>query len=147
MHYTIAPNGCNRNGAGEGVLIGGNLKTMESLAGTASDINTNGKILFLEDTGEYLYSIDRMFWNLARSGKLKALAGLIIGGIGVKADDEGEAFGKSVADIVLEKIKAYHYPVVFDFPVGHQRANFALKCGVRHQLSVTPNGAHLIEII
>lgn len=145
MQYSATPNRCNKTGVAEGVLIGGNLKTMESLAGTASDIDTAGKILFVEDTGEYLYSIDRMFWNLARTGKLKDLAGLIIGGFNVKPDDEGEAFGKTVPDIVLEKIKAYHYPVVFDFPVGHQRANFALKCGVRHQLNITSEAATLTE--
>jgi muramoyltetrapeptide carboxypeptidase len=146
MQYPVLPNGCNKPGIAEGVLIGGNLKTMESLAGTASDINTDGKILFVEDTGEYLYSIDRMFWSLARTGKLKALAGLLVGGFSVKPDDEGEEFGRTVTDIVLEKIKAYHYPVVFDFPVGHQRANFALKCGVRHRLQVTTTTASLTEI-
>jgi muramoyltetrapeptide carboxypeptidase len=147
MQYTVVSNGCNKPGIAGGVLIGGNLKTMESLAGTASDIDTAGKILFVEDTGEYLYSIDRMFWNLARTGKLKNLAGLIVGGFNVKPDDEGEEFGRTVQDIVLEKIKAYHYPVVFDFPVGHQRANVALKCGVRHQLNVTAETSSLAELI
>lgn len=146
MSYSVPVNRCNKIGVGEGVLIGGNLKTMESLSGSASDINTDGKILFVEDTGEYLYSIDRMFWNLLRTGKLAKLAGLIIGGFKLKPDDVGEEFGKTVQDIVLEKIKAYHYPVVFDFPVGHQRANFALKCGVRHQLRVTAESATLTQI-
>ncbi|HUQ96539.1 MAG TPA: LD-carboxypeptidase [Chitinophagaceae bacterium] len=147
MTYSAVPNACNKLGKSEGVLIGGNLKTMESLAGTASDIDTRGKLLFVEDTGEYLYSIDRMFWNLVRSGKLKNLAGLIIGGIAVKPDDEGEAFGKTVMEIVLEKISSYTFPVVFDFPVGHQRANFALKCGVRHQLQLTEKEATLTELL
>jgi muramoyltetrapeptide carboxypeptidase len=147
MVYTAIPNEYNKAGVAAGVLIGGNLKTMESLAGSASDIDTAGKILFVEDTGEYLYSIDRMFWNLARTGKLKNLAGLLVGGFNVKPDDEGEEFGKTVTDIVLEKIKPYHYPVVFDFPVGHQRANFALKCGVHHQLNSTTDTATLIEIV
>ena len=88
-----------------------------------------------------------MFWNLTRTGKLKALAGLVVGGFKVKPDDPGEEFGKTVADIVLHKIKAYHYPVVFDFPVGHQRANFALKCGVPHRLTITKEAASLIEIV
>lgn len=147
MQYAVPPNRCNKWGDAEGVLIGGNLKTMESLAGSASDIDTTGKILFVEDTGEYLYSIDRMFWNLARSSKLNALAGLIVGGFKIKPDDEGAAFGKDLTQIVLEKIKAYHYPVVFDFPVGHQRANFALKCGVRHRLHANASEATLIEIV
>ena len=147
MEYNVVPNACNKPGTGEGILIGGNLKMMESLAGSASDIDTAGKILFVEDTGEYLYSLDRMFWNLARSGKLNALAGLLIGGFNIKPDDEGEEFGKTLADIVLEKIKAYHYPVVFDFPVGHQRANFALKCGVRHRIIHTEKTTCLTEVV
>ena len=70
MKYTVSPNANNKTGIAEGVLVGGNLKTMESFAGSKSDILTDGKILFVEDTGEYLYSIDRMFWNLKRTGKL-----------------------------------------------------------------------------
>lgn len=136
MVYHSMPSAFNRPGTATGVLVGGNCKTIESLAGSASDIRTAGKILFLEDTGEYLYSIDRMFWNLKRSGKLVDLSGLIIGGFKVKGDDPGEEFGRSLQDIVLEKIREYTYPVCFDFPVGHQRNNYALKCGVKHTLSI-----------
>ncbi len=147
MKYSIPVHEKNRMGIAEGILIGGNLKTLETLAGTASDIKTEGKILFVEDTGEYLYSIDRMFWNLKRTGKLKKLKGLIIGGFRIKPDDPGEEFGRTLQDIVLEKIKDSHYPVCFDFPVGHQKANFALKCGVMHRLLVTENEVSLIETL
>ena len=116
------------------------------MAGTSSDIITAGKILFLEDTGEYMYSIDRMFWNLKRTGKLSALKGLIIGGFGVKPDDEGEEFGKPIYDVVTEKISSYKYPVCFHFPVGHQRNNYALKCGVEHRLIVNSNSCTLTEM-
>jgi muramoyltetrapeptide carboxypeptidase len=136
MSYTVNPNEKNKNGIAKGILTGGNLKTLESLAGSSSDINTDGKILFVEDTGEYLYSIDRMFWNLKRTGKLKNLKALIVGGFKIKPDDPGEEFGRTLFDIVHEKTKAYSYPICFDFPVGHQRANFALKCGVVHELKV-----------
>ncbi|MDI3318142.1 S66 peptidase family protein [Pinibacter soli] len=136
MRYEITPNEKNVVGIAEGVLVGGNLKTIESLAGSASDIKTEGKILFVEDTGEYLYSIDRMFWNLKRTGKLNNLAGLIVGGFKIKPDDPGEAFGKTVQEIVTEKIAAFNYPVCFDFPVGHQKNNFALKCGIKHRLEI-----------
>ncbi|MES2850479.1 MAG: LD-carboxypeptidase [Bacteroidota bacterium] len=146
MQYEIAPNEKNRTGNAGAVLIGGNLKTIESLAGSKSDISTAGKILFVEDTGEYLYSIDRMFWNLKRCGKLDKLKGLIIGGFKTKKDDEGDEFGRSLEEIVLEKIKDYNYPVCFDFPVGHQKNNFALKCGVKHKLTVTGAGCTLKEI-
>jgi muramoyltetrapeptide carboxypeptidase len=147
MQYSALPHPQNRTGSAEGVLIGGNLKLLESLAGTPSDIITAGKILFVEDTGEYLYSIDRMFWNLKRTGKLTHLKGLIVGGFSIKPDDEGEEFGKDLQEIVLEKIKAFSYPVCFDFPVGHQRANFALKCGVPHVLNVQDNEVTLTEKI
>jgi muramoyltetrapeptide carboxypeptidase len=145
MSYTVVPNERNKKGFAKGILTGGNLKTLESLAGSASDINTDGKILFVEDTGEYLYSIDRMFWNLKRTGKLKNLKALVVGGFKIKPDDPGEEFGRTLFDIVHEKTKAYHYPVCFDFPVGHQRANFALKCGVTHELKVSDSEVVLRE--
>ena len=147
MRYPILPNGKNKAGSAKGILIGGNLKTIETLAGSKSDLLTKNKILFVEDTGEYLYSIDRMFWNLKRTGKLADLAGLIIGGFKVKPDDTGEEFGKVLEDIILEKIWDCTYPVCFDFPVGHQKNNFALKCGVKHTLSVNLNECFLTEII
>lgn len=87
-----------------------------------------------------------MFYNLKRSGKLAKLKGLIIGGFKIKEDTDGDPFGKTVIDIVLEKIKEYDYPVCFDFPVGHQRANFALKCGVNHRLNVRVEGSSLMEL-
>jgi muramoyltetrapeptide carboxypeptidase len=147
MQYTAVPNEKNKTGIAEGVLIGGNLKTLETLAGSKSDINTDGKILFVEDTGEYLYSIDRMFWNLKRSGKLSKLKGLIIGGFKIKpADTPEEEFGKNLYEIILEKVAAYNYPVCFDFPVGHQKNNFALKCGVRHRLNIELSKVNLKEI-
>jgi muramoyltetrapeptide carboxypeptidase len=146
MKYMLDANPANVPGKADGVLIGGNLKTLETLSGTKSDLNTAGKILFVEDTGEYLYSIDRMFWNMERSGKLAKLKALVVGGFKVKKDDAGEDFGRTVYDIVLEKVKKYEYPVCFDFPVGHQKNNFALKCGVKHRLEVTQDSVILREI-
>jgi muramoyltetrapeptide carboxypeptidase len=146
MNYSAVPNVNNKTGFGSGVLIGGNIKTIESLAASKSDINTKGKILFVEDTGEYLYSIDRMFWNLKRTGKLSGLKGLLIGGFKIKIDEDTEPFGKTIEEVVLEKVQEYKYPVCFDFPVGHQRNNFALKCGVGHKLIVQKNECTLTEI-
>lgn len=147
MQYDAPANEKNKTGTGSGVLIGGNLKMLETLTGTKSDINTNGKILFVEDTGEYLYSIDRMFWNLKRSGKLDKLKGLLIGGFKIKAaETQEEEFGKTLQEIVLEKVKEFNYPVCFDFPVGHQKNNFALKCGVKHELTVTTTTTTLKEL-
>ena len=141
--YTAPVTLSNRLGRGEGILVGGNLSIIANLSGTKSDLNTNDKILFLEDTGEYLYSLDRMFWNLKRTGKLAHLAGLIIGGFSIKPDDPDEIFGKSIYEIVMEKVSEYDYPVCFDFPVGHQKNNFALKCGDRHILEVRTESSTL----
>ena len=145
MKYETTPNINNRQGRAAGILVGGNLKTIETLTGTASDIKTDGKILFVEDTGEYMYSVDRMFWHLKRAGKLSKLKGLVIGGFKIKKDPDTEDFGKTLEQIVMEKIKNYKYPVCFDFPVGHQRNNFALKHGAMHFLSVNVDIATLTE--
>lgn len=145
MSYTAPPRAENRPGKAEGQLVGGNLKTIESIAGTISDIDTAGKILFVEDTGEYLYSIDRMFWHLQRTGKLDRLAGLIVGGFKIRPDDPGEEFGRSIYDIVTERVKPYGYPVCFDFPVGHQKENYAFKYGVPHTLTVSNEQVDLAE--
>lgn len=146
MKYTVTPNPKNKLGTAEGILIGGNLKMLETLAGTRSDINTVAKILFVEDTGEYMYNVDRMFWNLKRTGKLSQLKGLIIGGFKIKVDEDSDDFGRTLQDVVLEKVKNYRYPVCFDFPVGHQKNNYALKCGVKHKLSISPDNVTLKEI-
>ncbi|OCX51820.1 LD-carboxypeptidase [Mucilaginibacter sp. PPCGB 2223] len=146
MNYQSPASALNRAGKAEGVLVGGNLSMIATLSGTQSDLETKGKILFVEDTGEYLYNIDRMFWNLKRSGKLDKLAGLIVGGFKIKPDEPGEEFGKTVPEIVMEKVQEYGYPVCFDFPVGHQRANFAFKCGVKHRLEVSVDGSTLTAV-
>ena len=146
MEYSAPRALSNRLGGAEGVLVGGNLSIIETLAGTDSDLITHGKILFLEDTGEDLYRLDRMFWNLKRTGKLENLAGLIIGGFKLKKEDVGSEFGKSIYEIVMEKVEGYNYPICFDFPVGHQVNNFALRCGTKHRLDVRMDRSDLKSV-
>ena len=147
MKYSTTGTSYNKAGTAEGVLIGGNLSMLQNVAGTASDIETDGKILFIEDVDEYLYNIDRMLWNLKRSGKLDNLKGLIVGGFNnLKPDVPGEEFGHTVYEMVIEKVKEYTYPVCFDFPVGHQKYNVALKCGVPHKLVVSEMNSILEEV-
>jgi len=98
------------------------------MRGTQLDIDTAGKILFLEDIGEYLYHIDRMIMNLKLSGKLKDLKGLIIGGMsGMKVSVSG--FRKTAYDVIREAVEEYSYPVMFGFPAGHMRPNLTLILG------------------
>lgn len=136
MNYRAVPHIYNRHGKATGIIIGGNLSLIANLCGSVSDVDTSGKILFIEDVGEYLYKLDGMLWNLKRSGKLAKLKGLVIGKFRIKEDSPGEEFGKTLEQIVLEKVNQYKYPVCFDFPVGHVRENYALKCGMMHELRV-----------
>jgi len=146
MIYERPVNFENRFGEGTGPLVGGNLSIIEMLDGSTSRLQTDGKILFIEDVGEYRYKIDGMLWNLKRSKRLEKLKGLIVGEFRIKDDDPGEDFGKSLQEMVTEKVQDYNYPVCFDFPVGHVRENYALKCGVQHKLQVSEKGTILQEI-
>ena len=147
VNYSIPVNPNNRSGSATGYVVGGNLRTLETLVGTNSDINVENRILFVEDVSEPLYSIDRMFWNLKRSGKLANLAGLLVGGFKIRPDDDNEVpFSMDIYQIVLEKVRQYHYPVCFDFPVGHQELNLAVKCGVQHQLIVNKDKVRFVEV-
>ena len=144
-HYECAPHAFNKVGDAKGQIVGGNLSLLAHLIGTDSDIKTRNKILFLEDVGEYLYNVDRLLLQLKRSGKLKKLAGLVIGGFTDVKDTE-RPFGKSVYDIIYEQLAGYKYPICFGFPVSHEKENFALKIGARYKLSVADNVSVLQEI-
>jgi muramoyltetrapeptide carboxypeptidase len=116
-------------------LIGGNLSILYSLIGTASDIDTDGKILFVEDLDEYLYHVDRMMMNLKRAGKLSNLAGLIVGTLSEMNDNE-VPYGKTAEEIVFDAVKEYNYPVAFGFPAGHTKDNWAMILGREVAFSV-----------
>jgi muramoyltetrapeptide carboxypeptidase len=125
-----------RQGSCKAQLIGGNLSILYSLTNTNSDIDTNGKILFLEDVDEYLYHIDRMMMNLRRSGKLEGLAGLIVGGM-TRMHDNEIPFDKTANQIIAEAVEDYPYPVCFNFPAGHLDDNRALILGREVTLDVS----------
>ncbi|MEI9934029.1 MAG: LD-carboxypeptidase [Ferruginibacter sp.] len=135
----------NKTGSTTGELVGGNLALLTHLIGTPSDINTKNKILFVEDIGEYIYAIDRMFYQLKRSGKLDQLAGLIIGGFS-EIKDTIRPFGKTVYEAINDIVKEYDYPICFNFPVSHEKENCALKVGVVHQLKISSKTVLLSEI-
>lgn len=146
LDYALPPHPRNREGEAVGRLVGGNLRTLETLAGSASALHCEGRILFLEDVNEALYSVDRMFWHLQRSGALARLVGLVVGGFSLKPTSaDSLPFSLDLYDIVSEKTADYDYPVCFDFPVGHQPDNLALKCGVVHRLSVNRHSCRLTE--
>jgi muramoyltetrapeptide carboxypeptidase len=139
ISYRYKNHGLNRSGQNTGVLIGGNLSLLIASLGSVSDFNYDGKILFIEDVGEYLYAIDRMIRTLDRAGKLKNLAGLIVGGF-TEVKDNDIPFGQTVEEIVMDVVKNYNYPVCFDFPAGHVPDNQALVLGKAFHLTVKANG-------
>lgn len=143
--YECAHHKYNITGKASGELTGGNLSLIAHLIGTKSDVNTSGKILFLEDIGEYLYNIDRMMYQLKRSGKLDKLSGLIIGGFS-EMKDTTVPYGQDVYDILHDIIKQYEFPVCFKFPVSHEKENYALKIGVKYSLDVSPKKVVLREV-
>lgn len=125
----------NRSGQGEGILVGGNLAILVSVSGSISEVDYAGKILFLEEVGEYYYAVDRMLRMLKRAGKLAKLKGIIVGGFtGMK--DKAVPFGFSVEEIILDLVKEYGYPVAASFPAGHIDNNSALILGKKVSLTV-----------
>lgn len=145
-NYRCDGHAFNRIGEAEGTLIGGNLTLLAHLIGTPSDLSTKNKILFLEDVGEYLYNLDRMLVQMKRSGKFDKLAGLVIGGF-TDTKDTTLPYGATTAEIIRDTVKDFDFPVCFDFPVSHDRQNYALKHGVPHRLVVDEAGVRLSEVV
>jgi muramoyltetrapeptide carboxypeptidase len=143
--YKTEANELNQTGKAKGLLVGGNLSLLANITGTPSDINTKNKILFIEDVGEYIYNIDRMMYQLKRSGKLNHLRGLIIGSFS-EMKDTTIPFGQAAEEAIKALVKEYDYPVCFGFPVGHGKENYALKVGVKYQLNVSGNCVELKEL-
>lgn len=134
--YVAPGHAFNRKGEVIARMVGGNLSLIAHSIGTSSDIKTKGKILFLEDVGEYLYNVDRMMWQLKRSGMLKGLAGLVVGGF-TDMKDTTRPFGATAEEIIRDVVKEYDYPVCFGFPISHEKENYAVKIGVSYRLKIT----------
>ena len=141
--YTSVPQPLNRSGIATGQLVGGNLTLLMHILGTPSDIDLTGKLLFIEDIDETLFSTDRMMIQLRRSGRLAGLAGLIVGQFTEMRINESAPFGKTAYEIIAEQVSGYDFPVCFDFPVGHVARNLAMPIGQFAQLEVTSEGGHL----
>jgi len=144
-NYACPGNVFNQKGKASGILIGGNLSLLAHLAGTSSDIKTKNKILFIEDVGEYIYNLDRMMYQLKRGGKLDDLSGLIVGRF-TEMKDTAIPFGQRPDEVIRDIVKEYDYPVCFNFPVSHERENYALKIGVEYRLSVSGTSTELKEL-
>jgi muramoyltetrapeptide carboxypeptidase len=133
--FEIPTNPLNKNGNAKGILIGGNLSIINSMIGSVSEVNLYDKIFFIEDVGEDLYRIDRMMYTLKRTGALKNLKGIIVGDFDYDVEKD-TLFGGTHREIILNAVKEYNYPVLFDFPAGHIRDNRTLIFGIEINLAV-----------
>ena len=144
-NYKAEVHAHNKLGKATGKLVGGNLTLVAHAVGTVSELQTKNAILFLEDIGEYKYNIDRMMLQLKRSGMLKNLAGLVVGGF-TQTKDSDPAFGATVYEIIEAAVAEYNYPVCYDFPVSHDKENYAIKHGMEYALEVTAKKVSLKEV-
>lgn len=135
LSYEITSSKYNKNGKVAGQLVGGNLSILLTMLGSKSQLNTDGKILFIEEIGEYKYHIDRMLQSLKRAGYFKNCKGLIVGNMN-NIKKNTTVWGASIEQLILDVVAEYDFPVLFDFPAGHETDNRALTLGRRIQMNV-----------
>lgn len=135
--YSFPSHPLNRNGKANGIVAGGNLSLIYNMRGTSIDIQPEGKILFIEEVGEYLYHLDRMMMNLKNGGILERINGLVCGGF-TEMKDQERPFGKTAEEIIADAVAPYTFPVLFGFPAGHMQPNYPLIMGTRVCITSQP---------
>jgi len=135
----------NVNGSVSGKLVGGNLSLVLDSLGTADEIETNDKILVIEEIDEYKYKLDRMLMQLKRAGKFDKLIGLVVGHL-TSIKDGQLPFGESVEEIILQHTGDYRFPVGFNFPTGHENPNLAWINGGDSFLKITSSESILTSL-
>jgi len=116
------------HGKCEGIITGGCLSNFVSLIGTDYIPEIENRILLLEDVNERPYSLDRMFWQIEKSGILKIIKGLILGEFPGCFIDEKEK--KDFYSELKKKIKSYDIPVIINVPAGHSQKTITIPLGV-----------------
>jgi len=142
VNYNITPHHLNQLGKKTAELIGGNLSIICNTIGTSSEIQTKGKILFLEEVGEYFYHLDRMLVQLKRAGKLDDLAGIIIGNFSSMKDHK-DSFEAEALEIISRNLADLNIPVAYGFPLGHEKRNLPVYCGIAAIFDVSEKGVNL----
>lgn len=137
--YTIKP------GTVSGRIVGGNLSLISSVIGTEYDINSDGKILFLEDTGEEPYRIDRMLHQLRLAKKLEKIKGLVFG-LCTDCDPKGvPIWDKSLLDVLVEHFGNRPYPSFYGLTIGHTVNQIPLPIGLNCRLDATNGSITILE--
>jgi muramoyltetrapeptide carboxypeptidase len=136
LSYSIAPNKNNKAGKSEGIIVGGNLTLIQSTIGSKTELKTKDKILFIEEIGEYAYHIDRMLYSLKRAGYFDNCQGLIVGQISDIKKNTTD-FGMSINELILDVLDECDFPILFDFPAGHEKTNYPIILGRKIILDVS----------
>lgn len=137
-----------RNGKVIGKLVGGNLSIAASLIGTKYDIDTKGKIIFLEEVGEEPYRVDRMLTQMIQSGKFKQAAGVALGVFSKcesKPDQSGISNSFTLSEVLLERLFQLKIPVLYGLSFGHIVNKFTLPFGINAELDVDNQNLTLLE--
>ncbi|RRD39216.1 LD-carboxypeptidase [Leptotrichia sp. OH3620_COT-345] len=131
-----------RNGKGEGKITGGNLSLIVASLGTEYEINTDGKILFIEEVNEPTYRIDRMLKQLKLAGKLKNLKGVILGDF--KNPRKAEPNDMNLNDVFEDNFGKMNIPVISGLDSGHVRPFITVPIGAKAKID-TYKGEIIIE--
>ena len=143
LSYSITSNKNNKTGKSEGIIVGGNLTLIQSTIGSKTELKMKDKILFIEEIGEYAYHIDRTLYSLKRAGYFENCKGLIVGQISdVKKNNTD--FGRSINELILDVLDEYNFPILFDFPAGHEKTNFPIILGRKVILDVSKPDSKVI---
>ncbi|WP_299431219.1 LD-carboxypeptidase [uncultured Maribacter sp.] len=134
LEYKIPSSKYNRNGKITGNLVGGNIAILSSMLGSQSQISTNQKILFIEEVGEYKYSIDRMLQSLKRAGYFKNVKAVVVGGM-TKIRKNTTPWGTSIEQLISDVVPN-NIPILFNFPAGHELDNRALLMGRTAEVTI-----------
>lgn len=130
-------------GQARGRLIGGNLSLISALMGTPYEIQTRGRILFIEDVDERPYRIDRFLSQLRLAGKLDDAAGVILGQFTGCVPDKEDSL--SLDEVLDDYFGHSKVPVVRDFPLGHFKNNATLPVGGLAELDADAGTLRLLE--
>ena len=129
LSYFLKSSRYNKNGATSGQVVGGNLTLLHTMLGSKTSIDTSGKILFIEEIGEYKYHIDRMLQSLKRAGYFENCKGLIVGDFTKTKTNNTALWGSSIEQLILDALSEYSFPIAFNMPAGHEKDNRALILG------------------
>lgn len=143
LEYQIEKSRFNKMGKASGQLVGGNLSILGTMLGSKSQLQTDGKILFIEEIGEYKYYIDRVLQSLKRAGYFDNLNGVIVGNMS-KIRKNTTKWGSSIEKLILDALQEYDFPILFDFPAGHENDNRALIMGRTVTLNVTAKKSEVL---